>query len=182
MTTGALTRVGSTSNPSPVGRLFIQPTVATRGAPSIRLDDALGPWFALVAWNNDPRAILDDDALARLARNNVRLVTARPAVQLHWDEGDADDSILVVGDLDGSLKRWFDARSESVLLLRPDRIVAGGSPAYGASDMVRNFDRAIGAPDPTTKAASPARSAQLPHLRPASDAGVTRRSRAREDA
>jgi 3-(3-hydroxy-phenyl)propionate hydroxylase len=182
MTQGALTRVGSTSDPSPVGRLFIQPTVGTRVAPSIRLDDALGPWFAFVAWNNDPRAILDDDALQRLTRSNVRLVAARPAVQLHWDEGDADDSILVVADLDGTLKRWFDARPESVLLLRPDRIVAGASAAYGASDMVRGFDRAIGAPDPATKPPTPARSTQLPHLQAAPDAGVARRSRAREDA
>jgi 3-(3-hydroxy-phenyl)propionate hydroxylase len=145
MTTGALTRVGSASVPSPVGRLFLQPTVSTRAKPSIKLDDALGPWFALIAWNNDPRAILDDDARRRLARLGARLVAARPAVQLHWEEpGD----VLVVGDLDGSLKNWFDAHPESVLLLRPDRIVGGASPAYAASDMVRAFDRAIGAPEP----------------------------------
>jgi 3-(3-hydroxy-phenyl)propionate hydroxylase len=155
MREGALTRVGSVSEPSPVGRLFIQPTVCTRAAASIRLDDALGPWFALIAWNNDPRQILDDDAQRRLARTGVRLVEARPAVQLHWNPDPAqaggpgpDDAVLVVGDLDGSLKRWFDAHPESVLLLRPDRIVAGASPAHAASDMLRAFDAAVGAPPP----------------------------------
>lgn len=152
MTEGALTRVGSLSDPSPVGRLFIQPTVSTRGAGSLKLDDALGPWFALVAWNNDPRAILDDDALRRLAQTGVRLVAARPAVQLTWDDDATDDTtdqdLLVIGDLDGSLKRWFDARPESVILLRPDRIVGGASPAYAASTMVRAFDLAVGAPEP----------------------------------
>jgi 3-(3-hydroxy-phenyl)propionate hydroxylase len=146
MTEGALTKVGSRTEPSPVGRLFIQPTVSTRERASVKLDDALGPWFALIAWNNDPCAILDDDARRRLARAGARLVAARPAVQLRWDEAAPDGAVLVVGDLDGSLKGWFDAHAESVVLVRPDRIVGGASPAYAASDMVRGFDRAIAAP------------------------------------
>ena len=153
MENGALTRVGSQSNPTPVGRLFIQPTVSTRARQSVKLDDALGPWFALIAWNNDPRAILDDDARRRLERAGVRLVAARPAVQLNWEDAEpAGDDVLIVGDVDGSLKRWFDAHAESVVLVRPDRIVGGASSAYAASDMVRGFDLAIGAPDlvPTT--------------------------------
>jgi 3-(3-hydroxy-phenyl)propionate hydroxylase len=152
MKRGALTRVGTLSEPNPVGRLFIQPTVSTRAEPQVKLDDAVGPWFTLIAWNNDPRTILDDDARRRLARAGVRLVAARPAVQLHWDEAVPDDSVLIVGDLDGSLKRWFDARPESVVLLRPDRIVGGASPAYAASDMVRGFDLAVAAPDPAPAA------------------------------
>ena len=148
ITAGALTRAGSVSTPSPVGRLFIQPTVSTRTAASVKLDDAIGPWFALIAWNNNPREILDDDAWQRLGRSGMRPVAARPAVQLAWNESEADDEVLIVGDLDGSLKRWFDAHPESVLLLRPDRIVAGASPAYAASDMIRAFDAAVGAPDP----------------------------------
>jgi len=151
MTDGALTHVGSVSEPTPVGRLFVQPTVSTRTTASIKLDDALGPWFALIVWNNDPRAILDEDARRRLERAGVRMVAARPGVQLRWDEpGLADDSVLIVGDLDGSLKRWFDAHAESVVLVRPDRIVGGASSAYAASDMVRAFDRAIGAPEPVS--------------------------------
>jgi len=167
ITRGALTTVGSVGAPSPVGRLFIQPTVRTRTAPSVKLDDAIGPWFALITWNNDPREILDEDARRRLARSGVRLVAARPAVQLTWDEaGDeadawgggrgqerADDEVLIVGDLDGSLKRWFDGHPESVVLLRPDRIVGGASPAYAASAMVRAFDAVVGAPAITLVAA-----------------------------
>jgi 3-(3-hydroxy-phenyl)propionate hydroxylase len=149
MANGALTRSGSVSDPTPVGRLFIQPTVSTRTRQSLKLDDALGPWFALIAWNNDPRAILDEDARRRLERIGARLVAARPAVQLGWEEAapDDDNSVLIVGDLDNSLKRWFDAHAESVVLVRPDRIVGGASSAHAASDMVRGFDRAIGAPD-----------------------------------
>jgi 3-(3-hydroxy-phenyl)propionate hydroxylase len=145
MISGALTTAGSVSAPSPVGRLFVQPTVCTAAAPSVKLDDAIGPWFALIAWNNNPREILDEDAQRRLARARVRLVTARPAVQLNWEEPEPDDAVLIIGDLDGALKRWFDAHPESVLLLRPDRIVGGASQAYAASDMVRAFDAVIGA-------------------------------------
>jgi len=153
MTRGALTRVGSPGDASPVGRLFIQPTVRTRQSPSIRLDDALGPWFALLAWNNDPREILDDDARRRLARLGARLVAVRPAGQLaaRPAEGADDDPATgdpAVGDVDGSLQRWFEAHATSVLLLRPDRIVGGASPAYAASEMVRGFDLAAGAPSP----------------------------------
>lgn len=147
LTKGALTHIGSPTEVTPVGRLFIQPNVCTREAASLKLDDALGPWFALVVWNNDPRAILDDDAQQRLVRAGVRLVAARPAVQLHWDPAEPDRDVLVVGDLDGALKRWFDAHPESVVLVRPDRIVGGASAAHAASDMVRGFDLAVGAPD-----------------------------------
>jgi 3-(3-hydroxy-phenyl)propionate hydroxylase len=152
MAQGALTTTGSLSKPTPVGRLFIQPSVNTRTTASLKLDDALGPWFSLIVWNNDPRSILDDDARRRLARLGVRLVAARPAVQLHWEEAEPDDGVLVVGDVDGSLKRWFDAHPESVLLVRPDRIVGGAGCSYAASDMVRGFDVVIGATDPAPAA------------------------------
>jgi 3-(3-hydroxy-phenyl)propionate hydroxylase len=147
MDRGALTRVGAVSTPTPVGRLFPQPWVATREVPRQRLDDALGPWFALVAWNNDPRALLDDDARARAAAAGIRLVCARPAVQLPWEDGAPAGDGVVVGDLDGSLKRWFDARPESVVLVRPDRIVGGVAAAHRASDMVRGFLAEVGAPE-----------------------------------
>lgn len=75
----------------------------------------------------------------------MRLVAARPASQLHWDESEVDPDVLVVGDTDGSLKAWFDVRQESVVLLRPDRIVGGASPAYAASNMVRAFLSSAGA-------------------------------------
>lgn len=145
MDAGALTKVGSETDPTPVGRLFPQPTVTTRDRASIRLDDALGDWFALIAWNNDPAALLDADALAACERLGVRLVSGRPAVQLAWDDarGPSDD-VLVVGDVDGSIKRWFDAHTESVVLVRPDRIVGGAAAAHAASDMVRGFVGEIG--------------------------------------
>ena len=43
---------------SPVGTLFIQPRVDTRTQQNVLLDDVLGPWFAVLCWNNNPRKIL----------------------------------------------------------------------------------------------------------------------------
>lgn len=152
MDEGALTHVGSVSTPTPVGRLFPQPTVATRERASVRWDDAVGPGLTLIAWNNDPRAVLDDDARAVAAAAGIRLVTVRPAVQLNWRDEREDDDVLIVGDVDGSLKRWFDARGESVVLLRPDRIVGGASPAHAASGMLRAFVAGLGAVTPAPAA------------------------------
>lgn len=159
MDAGALTHAGSVSTPTPVGRLFPQPTVATRERASVRWDDAVGTGLVLIAWNNDPRAVLDDDARTRAAAAGIRLVTVRPAVQLGWDDDRAAGDALVVGDLDGTLKRWFDARAESVVLLRPDRIVGGASPAHAASEMVRAFIAELGAPPTGTPVRSPRKAA-----------------------
>ncbi|WP_336632711.1 MULTISPECIES: bifunctional 3-(3-hydroxy-phenyl)propionate/3-hydroxycinnamic acid hydroxylase [unclassified Microbacterium] len=145
MRAGALSSRGATPT-SPVGQLFIQPTVVTRDAAGARLDDALGPWFALLAWNNDPARLIDGDARAFLDRIGARLFAVRPAVQLGWDDArGTDPAVEVIGDTDGSLKSWFDAHPESVLLLRPDRIIAGAAPAHAASAMVASFAEAIGA-------------------------------------
>jgi 3-(3-hydroxy-phenyl)propionate hydroxylase len=141
---GAVTSVGSRSLPPTVGRLFPQPTVRTRDSGSVKFDDAVGRWFTLAAWNNDPRAILDAEALAALDALGARLVEVRPAVQLGWSTTPAaSGDALVVGDVDGSLKDWFGSRAESVVLVRPDRIVGGAAEAHGASAMVRAFLRTL---------------------------------------
>ncbi|WP_051683935.1 bifunctional 3-(3-hydroxy-phenyl)propionate/3-hydroxycinnamic acid hydroxylase [Blastococcus sp. URHD0036] len=142
-TAGALSFAESVAQPSPVGRLFPQPRVDTRERADVLLDDVLGPWFALLVWNNDPRALLDDDALDRFRRLGGRLVALRPACQLSWPDQDADD-VTVVGDRTGRLKEWFDTRPDTVVLVRPDRVVAGASPAQRASAMVRAVSDAIG--------------------------------------
>ncbi len=138
---GAVTFYGTDTEDTPVGKLFMQPTVATLDSPSIKLDDAIGPWFAVLAWNNDPSEILDEEALELLKSVGANLVCLRPLVQLHWNKDAAPDHI--VGDIDGSLQRWFNDRPESVLLLRPDRIVGGASQAYAASEMVKRFFKVL---------------------------------------
>lgn len=131
---------------SPTGQLFIQPHVATCTEPHIRLDEVTGPWFALIAWNNDPARLLDEEARGFLKEIGAELFTVRPAVQMRWEDArGADPAVTVIGDIDGSLKRWFDLRQESVLLLRPDRIIAGAAPAHATSEMVLSFAEVLNA-------------------------------------
>ncbi|GAA2373142.1 bifunctional 3-(3-hydroxy-phenyl)propionate/3-hydroxycinnamic acid hydroxylase [Dactylosporangium salmoneum] len=124
---------------SPVGRLFIQPQVQTADGTAL-LDDAIGDWFAVLCWNNDPTAILDDGALKIWRGLGARLVAIVPRAQL--GRAAFPPEVLVVGDL-GRLKTWFDAHTESVVFLRPDRCVAAASIAQQASDVSRRLAAAL---------------------------------------
>ncbi|BDX31063.1 3-(3-hydroxy-phenyl)propionate/3-hydroxycinnamic acid hydroxylase [Mycobacterium antarcticum] len=119
---------------SPTGTLFIQPRVDTRAEQNVLLDDVIGPGFAMLAWNNNPRALLDDATLARWKALGTTFVTVRPLTQLHWT-GHDDSEVTVVGDRTGALKSFFDAHAESVLFLRPDRCIAGACIAQLAPEM-----------------------------------------------
>lgn len=120
---GAVVHAASTSAIPPAGTLFIQPTVDTRDSQNILLDEVLGTGFAVLAWNNNPRALLSDSTFARWKDLGAKLIEARPNTQLYWT-GHDDPDVTVVGDRTGALKRFFDAHTESVLFLRPDRCIA----------------------------------------------------------
>lgn len=124
-----------------IGRQFIQPLVDTRSRQGVMLDDVLGPWFSVVSWNNDPRAILGDE-VERMLSLGARLIALRPSSQLHWKGSDSPD-VEVVGDRTGALKQWFDANSASVLFLRPDRFVAAACVAQHAPDVARALAEAL---------------------------------------
>ena len=119
---------------SPVGTLFIQPKVDTRTQQDVLLDDVLGPWFAVLCWNNNPRKILGDEAFEGWKALGARFFALRPSTQLHW-AADDDPDVVIVGDRFGGLKSWFDARRESVVFLRPDRCIAGTCIAQLAPDL-----------------------------------------------
>lgn len=126
--TGAVVHNQSASAVPPAGTLFIQPHVDTRAVQNVLLDDILGTGFAVLAWNNNPRALLGESVYERWKSLGANLIEARPQTQLHW-EGHDDDAVTVVGDRTGALKKFFDAHAESVLFLRPDRCIAAASIA-----------------------------------------------------
>ncbi|WNG90394.1 bifunctional 3-(3-hydroxy-phenyl)propionate/3-hydroxycinnamic acid hydroxylase [Mycobacterium sp. ITM-2016-00317] len=119
---------------SPTGTLFIQPRVDTRDAQNVPLDDVLGPGFAVLCWSNNLRAVLGDDAFGRWKALGARFIEARPTTQLHWP-GHDDADVVVVGDRGGALKKWFDATTDSVLFLRPDRCIAAACIAQRAPEV-----------------------------------------------
>ena len=119
---------------SPTGTLFIQPRVDTREAQNVLLDDVLGTGFAVLCWSNNPRAFFGDEWFDRWKALGARFVAARPMTQLHW-AGHDDPDVVIVGDRTGALKSWFDAHTESVLFLRPDRCIAGACIAQRAPEV-----------------------------------------------
>ena len=131
---GAVVHSQPRSDTSPAGTLFIQPRVDTRDRQNVLLDDVLGTGFAVLCWNNNPRALLGADAFARWKALGASFVAARPSTQLEWT-GHDDPDVVIVGDRTGGLKAWFDAHSESVLFLRPDRCIAAACIAQLAPEI-----------------------------------------------
>ena len=83
--------------------------------------------------SNNPRALLGE-AFDRWKALGTRFVAARPMTQLHWT-GHDDPDVVIVGDRTGALKAWFDAHTDSVLFLRPDRCIAGACIAQRAPEL-----------------------------------------------
>ena len=133
-TQGAIAHLESGSATSPTGTLFIQPRVDTRATRDVLLDDVIGPGFAVLAWNNNPRKLLGEAAFARWKRLGASFLAARPSTQLDWT-GHDDPEVTVVGDRTGALKSFFDGHAESVLFLRPDRCIAGACLAQLAPEL-----------------------------------------------
>ena len=138
-----------------VGRMFPQPEVVSRDAVTVRLDDVLGPWFALLTWSSELGVHLDERAAAVWRRLGATFVVVRPMTQLHWI-GPDEDGACVVGDRDGSIKQWFDAADGSVVLLRPDRFVAAVVRPPDVVEMTRASPPCSAAPhcleaDPRTR-------------------------------
>jgi len=131
---GAIAHVEPRSATSPTGTLLIQPRVDTRAAQNILLDDVIGPGFAVLAWNNNPRKLLGDIAFARWKALGATFVSMRPLTQLQWT-GHDDDEVTIVGDRAGALKAFFDGHAESVLFVRPDRCIAGACIAQLAPEL-----------------------------------------------
>lgn len=119
---------------SPAGTLFVQPRVDTRTKQNVLLDDVLGPWFAVLCWNNNPRQILGERVFAQWKALGARFFALRPLTQLHWT-GQDDADVVIIGDRSGGLKAWFDAHQESVVFLRPDRAIAGACIAQRSPEM-----------------------------------------------
>ncbi|MGF6701332.1 3-(3-hydroxy-phenyl)propionate hydroxylase [Paraburkholderia sp. MM5496-R1] len=113
---------------SPVGRMFIQPRVRTESGEVVRLDDVLGNRFAIVGWGAEPTFGLSEQARAIWRRLGGCFVVAKPDTQMSFHD-DVPEDVIAIGDVNTRLKDWFTRVPESVVLLRPDRFVAGvGSP------------------------------------------------------
>ncbi|MEM5326601.1 bifunctional 3-(3-hydroxy-phenyl)propionate/3-hydroxycinnamic acid hydroxylase [Paraburkholderia sp. JHI2823] len=154
---------------SPVGRMFIQPRVRLADGSVVRLDDAIGNGFAVLAWGADPTFGLTPQARALWERLGARFVVAKPDVQLDYGD-DVPEGVLALGDVQGRLKEWFGSLPESVVLLRPDRFVAGVCTPQQVSDAIVELAGKLGMTDAVLREAS----AAAPQNRPVRGVAVAR--------
>lgn len=107
---------------SPVGKLFIQPTVLTKDGLR-KLDDVIGQAFAIISWGTDPKAGLTEEEIKRWDELGTKYIRVVPSVQLKVDIQLSED-VISVGDENRRLKEWFGNYPASVVVVRPDRFVA----------------------------------------------------------
>jgi len=109
-----------------VGTMFIQPDVEDDTGARRRLDDVLGPWFAIVGWQVDPQQAMhrDDLALWRdLGARFVQVQRSRSGTAPGLLRGGMNDTVCVE-DVDNQFASWIAAHPGSILVLRPDRYIA----------------------------------------------------------
>jgi 3-(3-hydroxy-phenyl)propionate hydroxylase len=109
---------------SPVGRMFIQPRVRSSDGAIVRLDDVIGNRFAIIGWGSDPTFGLTPEARETWKRIGGCFVIAKPDTQLIYRD-DVPADVIAIGDVSGRMKDWFTRVPQSVVLMRPDRFVAG---------------------------------------------------------
>lgn len=136
--------------PSPVGRMFPQPTVTTLTGVPLRFDDAVGPWFALVSYGIDPQSHMDAETKAFWRRMNARLVSIVAPTQApdKADPGSDEISITLI-DTTSEFKEWFGRHQTSIAVVRPDRFVAAATTTVGISDVTSRLRAALSANETT---------------------------------
>lgn len=119
-TEGLVLDPGSSAGEAIVGRMFMQPLVETRDCRQVRLDDAIGPWFAVIGIGRDPAAAMSESARAFWRTLGATLVEVRPSRAEH-----RPSESVVIEDLMGAFRDWRRIRSSiRFVILRPDRYVA----------------------------------------------------------
>lgn len=135
---------------SPVGRLFIQPRVRKTTGEVVRMDDVIGPNFAILSWGNNPIQYMEPDQVAMWHSLGAVFVGVKPDVQLgsRPDEAlgfrtDPMENVVQIGDTQGRLKEWFGNWPESVVFLRPDRVVAATSSPLRVTEVSLALSRVL---------------------------------------
>lgn len=112
----------------PVGQLFIQPDVEDGRGRRSKLDEALGPWYAVLGDRVNPAAALGPEALAHWRAMGTRFIQVnRSRSGYGRDEPLGARGADVVEDVDNRLGPWFQAARDPIVIVRPDRFVAAAA-------------------------------------------------------
>ena len=115
---------GERGRNSPVGRMFAQPLVENAHGQAVRLDDTLGPWFAVLGFGADPGEHLTGaqrDYLTRLGASLIKVTDSRAS---RGQRTAAHPGTQLIEDLEGHLRGWFTGHKTRFAVIRPDRYVA----------------------------------------------------------
>lgn len=128
------------------GRLFPQPDVMTPGGKKSRLDDLIGLRFAVLSWGTDPQLHMSPETRLFWKNIGAALLAVVPITQLDGFQGDVLPGTSLVGDLNDVLHDWFADQDAdgSIVLLRPDRFVAGIVQPQNLDDASAGLQRMIG--------------------------------------
>ena len=134
--------------PSPVGRMFIQPRVSAPDGQTVRLDDLIGLNFAIIAWGTDPSYGMSDTALAFWQGLGARFIRVMPMGQVAF-ASPTREGVVTIGDAQGRIKDWFSAQTKSIVFVRPDRFVAALASPQEVSSITQQLAGVLHAPMPT---------------------------------
>ena len=145
------------------GRLFPQPDVLKQEGTQSRLDDVIGLRFAVLSWGSDPQVHMSPETQRYWKDMGAALLAAVPRTQLGNFQGTVLPGTSLIGDLNDVLHDWFaDQNADgSIVLLRPDRFVAGIVQPQMLDAASQMLSRLIGgrlAPDSRRMDAGPAQS------------------------
>lgn len=108
------------------GRLFPQPDVVTTDGVTRRLDDIVGSRFAILSWGTDPQLHMSAEIRHYWSDLGAVMLAIIPTTQLGDFRGEVTPGTTLIGDI-GGLHEWFAAQDSdgSIVVMRPDRVVAG---------------------------------------------------------
>lgn len=110
---------------TPVGKMFIQPQVQLEDKTQVLLDDVIGNKFAILAWGVNPTWGLSEEVIQKWTKLGVQFIQVIPALQMDDPNRKPLENVLTIGEIGTELRSWFGQTNQSMVILRPDRFVAG---------------------------------------------------------
>lgn len=139
LTAGFLIPDGQSRRATLVGRMFPQPRVVAGDGSEVLLDEVTGNGFALLCYGKTPEQAFGSLTQRIWQRLGVRRVCVLPpsrAAPAHDLPG-----LAVVRDAEGTFASIFKGHEGRIVLLRPDRYVAGTCTADQANDFAAAFEK-----------------------------------------